>query len=162
MRAVRAKDNKSTELRLRMALVQAGVCGWSLHAKYLPGRPDFCFRSNKLAVFVDGCFWHGCPACGHLPRVRAEFWRAKIERNRERDKRTRMELQSLGFRVIRFWEHELQVSLKECVRMVSNELTETATRPKHRNQLRAGADDGLQASPPAHGTTTKIPRLKVR
>jgi DNA mismatch endonuclease Vsr len=130
MGAVSSKNNKSTELRLRMALVHTGLRGWILHAKHLPGRPDFFFNSNRLAIFVDGCFWHGCPACGHFPKVHAAFWRAKIERNRERDEHANRELESNGFRVMRFWEHELRTDLKECVRRVSNMLRGTIVRPK--------------------------------
>lgn len=133
MSAVRGKGNKTTELRLRMAFVKAGLSGWTLHAKYLPGRPDFCFRSAKLLVFVDGCFWHGCPACGHVPKVRGKFWDAKIRRNRERDKNITEDLRSFGFRVIRFWEHDLRISLNECVRRIYNGLSQTARQPKSKD-----------------------------
>lgn len=90
-----------------MALVRAGISGWVLHAKDLPGKPDFFFPTMNVAVFVDGCFWHGCPKCGHIPRTRAEFWAAKIQRNRERDLQMSALLRRQKIRVLRIWEHEL-------------------------------------------------------
>lgn len=108
MSAIRGKHNQSTELRLRMALVKAGVRGWRLHIEELPGRPDFYFEGAKLAVFVDGCYWHGCPKCGHIPKTRTAFWKAKIKRNQERDKIKNLELRKLGTKSLRIWEHELK------------------------------------------------------
>jgi DNA mismatch endonuclease, patch repair protein len=106
MGAVRSRGNRTTEQRLRMTLIRARVSGWKLH-KDLPGRPDFYFASAKLALFVDGCFWHGCEICGHTPKSRREFWKAKIQRNRERDIRVVAELRHLGITAYRIWEHEL-------------------------------------------------------
>lgn len=112
--SVRGRNNKTTELRLRLALVRAGVRGWQLHAPIV-GNPDFLFRDNRIAVFVDGCFWHGCPLCGHIPKNNALFWRAKIMRNAERDRRNTLRLRAHNFRVIRFWEHELTNDIDDCV-----------------------------------------------
>lgn len=67
MAAIRGKHNRTTELRLKMALIRRGIKGWKLHASELPGKPDFYFKNKRLAVFVDGCYWHGCPRCGHIP-----------------------------------------------------------------------------------------------
>lgn len=108
MSAVRGKNNKSTERRLRMELVRRGIRGWTLHASALPGKPDFWFPSVGLAVFVDGCFWHGCPLCGHIPRTNRDFWAAKIARNHERDSKVNTLLRGLGVRALRFWECELR------------------------------------------------------
>lgn len=108
MSAIRGKHNRSTELRLRMALVKAGVSGWTLHPDELPGRPDFYFEKVKLAIFVDGCYWHGCPKCGHIPKTRTAFWKAKIKRTQERDKIKQLELRKLGTKSLRIWEHELK------------------------------------------------------
>jgi DNA mismatch endonuclease (patch repair protein) len=71
-------------------------------------KPDFVFRSQRLAVFVDGCFWHGCPVHGTQPRHNAKFWRDKIARNRTRDRLVTRTLRARGWRVIRIWEHELK------------------------------------------------------
>jgi DNA mismatch endonuclease (patch repair protein) len=71
-------------------------------------RPDFVFTARRLAVFVDGCFWHGCPRHGTRPRGNAAFWRAKFRRNRERDRRDTRNLRRAGWKVLRLWEHELK------------------------------------------------------
>jgi DNA mismatch endonuclease (patch repair protein) len=121
MQAVRGTGNRTTERRLRLGLVRAGAKGWKVRPVGLAGKPDFFFASRKLAVFVDGCFWHGCPRCGHLPRSNSAFWKAKIERNRERDKRTSANLREQGISVVRFWEHELQNQLEKCIEKISGQ-----------------------------------------
>jgi DNA mismatch endonuclease (patch repair protein) len=119
MSSIRGKSNKSTEGILRMALVRAGMKGWQLHAN-LPGRPDFYFPSSRTAIFVDGCFWHGCARCGHVPKTNRPFWAAKIARNRQRDRRNRRILVHEQISVLRFWEHDLRQSLARCVRIVQS------------------------------------------
>lgn len=69
-------------------------------------RPDIVFSAARVAVFVDGCFWHRCPEHGTDPRANATWWREKLDRNVERDRRTDAHLQELGWRVVRVWEHE--------------------------------------------------------
>ncbi|MFB3918357.1 MAG: very short patch repair endonuclease [Terriglobales bacterium] len=108
MSSIRGKGNKTTEVTLRLALVRAGISGWRLHAQDVPGRPDFFFPAQRLAVFVDGCFWHGCPKCGHAPSTRREFWQAKIKRNRQRDHKTKWALHADSIRTLRVWEHSLR------------------------------------------------------
>lgn len=108
MSAIRGKNNKSTELPLKMAFVRSGVKGWVLHPTTICGKPDFYFRTRRLAVFVDGCFWHGCPKCGHIPKTRTPFWTAKIDRNRQRDRITGKILAADGIRALRIWEHSLR------------------------------------------------------
>jgi len=108
MRAVRSKDNRSTERCLRLALVRAGVSGWKFHPPSIVGNPDFLFSEERLAVFVDGCFWHGCSICGHLPRKNSAYWAMKIQRNQMRDRKTTRRLRGAGFTVYRIWEHEIQ------------------------------------------------------
>lgn len=115
MSAIRSKNARSTELCLRMLLVRSGIKGWQLHANKLPGNPDFYFKEEKLAVFVDGCYWHGCPKCGHIPKTRTEFWKAKIDRNKERDRKNNKELKNIGIRSLRIWEHELKKNTVEKV-----------------------------------------------
>jgi DNA mismatch endonuclease (patch repair protein) len=70
-------------------------------------RPDFSFPKLKLAVFVDGCFWHGCKMCYRQPKSRKGFWGAKVLRNLERDRFQSRHLKRIGWRVLRIWEHEL-------------------------------------------------------
>ena len=108
MSAIRGKNNRTTEVCLKMAFIRRGLKGWKLHAKELPGNPDFYFKKKNLAVFVDGCYWHGCPKCGHIPKTRSQFWKAKIRRNQERDRQKKIELEKKGISVIRIWEHELK------------------------------------------------------
>ncbi len=110
MSAIKGMNNKTTELCFRMMLARNGVKGWKMNYKSIVGKPDFFFEDRKLAVFIDGCYWHGCPTCGHIPKKHSEFWKAKIKRNQERDKRVTRENEDNGIKVIRFWEHELKSS----------------------------------------------------
>lgn len=121
MQAVRGRGNRTTEKRLRFALVRAKVRGWTLGSN-LPGRPDFFFPDACVVVFVDGCFWHGCPKCGHVPKTNADFWAAKIQRNRDRDRATSEQLAQDGYQVLRFWEHELREDLAACVERIRKTL----------------------------------------
>jgi len=115
MRAVRGHGNKTTEVRFRLALVRAGISGWKVRPRAILNNPDFYFPDRKLVVFLDGCFWHGCPRCGHIPKTRGGFWRAKIARNKERDRQAREKLRAKGFRVLRYWEHQLNESPHDCI-----------------------------------------------
>lgn len=109
MAKVRGKGNRSTEMKVELALVDAGVEGWEKHSREILGKPDFYFPDHRLAVFVDGCFWHACPVCQRrVPASRAEFWRNKIDENRRRDNRQRRKLRRQGYHVMRVWEHELK------------------------------------------------------
>ena len=104
MSRIRKTDSKP-EVALRKALWAAGVRGWRLRAK-LPGTPDVVFSRARLVVFVDGCFWHGCPQHATWPKQNAEFWRAKIVANQARDRDTDKRLRAEGWKVIRVWAHE--------------------------------------------------------
>lgn len=109
--------NTSPERLLRSALWQAGM-RYRLNHKVPVGRPDIVFPSPKVAVFVDGCFWHGCPAHYSRPRSRKEFWSKKLLANVERDSRLTLGLESLGWIVVRIWEHETFTELDEMVETV--------------------------------------------
>lgn len=93
MSRVKAKDTKP-EMRLRRALWAKGL-RYRKHAK-LPGKPDIVFPSRRLAVFIDGCFWHACPEHGSIPKTNKEFWKKKIYRTVERDQENVAALESLG------------------------------------------------------------------
>ena len=108
MSAIRGKNNKTTDRRLRMALIRHGIRGWSANPKNVSGSPDIYFPRKATAIFVDGCFWHGCPMCGHIPKTRTSFWATKIRRNKERDRKTNHELKSRLIKVVRIWEHQLR------------------------------------------------------
>jgi DNA mismatch endonuclease (patch repair protein) len=118
MAAIRGKGNKSTERRLQMALVRNAIGGFVLHPMGVAGKPDFYFMKKHLAVFVDGCFWHGCRRCGHIPKSNSSFWAQKIQRNRQRDRRIQHVLAAKGIQVLRFWEHQLAEELDACVSRV--------------------------------------------
>lgn len=107
MARVRSQRNRSTEWRLRSALARAGIRGWTLNVGDVPGRPDFAFPARRLAIFVDGCFWHGCPACKRVPSSNVEYWSPKIARNRKRDRTVSASLKKDGWKVLRIWEHQL-------------------------------------------------------
>ena len=109
MARIRCTGNRDTELRLIQTLRADGITGWR-RGSQLPGKPDFVFSKLKTAVFVDGCFWHGCPRHATKPKTRAAFWAAKLNGNRARDRKVNRLLRAKGWRVIRIWEHELKRS----------------------------------------------------
>ena len=106
MSKIRSRGNRGTELALVIFFRNHGIIGWRRHRAVF-GRPDFVFPKLKLAVFVDGCFWHACPKHISLPVGNRAFWKAKLEANRRRDRLVTRELRSRGWRVLRIWEHEL-------------------------------------------------------
>lgn len=106
MSRVRGRGNASTELRMVALLREHGLRGWRRHAP-IAERPDFVFPRERVAVFVDGCFWHGCPRCFRMPETNRDYWERKIGRNIARDKRYTLTLRRRGWRVIRVWEHSL-------------------------------------------------------
>jgi DNA mismatch endonuclease (patch repair protein) len=103
MAQVRSAGNRSTERRLLAVLRQQGITGWR-RSFPLFGKPDFTFPRGKVAVFVDGCFWHGHPRRCRIPKSNRAYWLKKIARNVERDKLVTRTLEKKGWRVIRIWE----------------------------------------------------------
>jgi DNA mismatch endonuclease (patch repair protein) len=122
MRAIRSNANATTERRLVSMLLRARLGGWRLRAKELPGTPDFVFPQSRVVVFVDGCFFHGCPRCGHIPKTNRAYWRAKISRNRKRDRQMSRELRAAGYSVIRIRECELRKRPASCLKKISQRL----------------------------------------
>jgi DNA mismatch endonuclease (patch repair protein) len=107
MRSVKSKKT-GPERRLRAMLIGAGFIGWRINPEGIDGKPDFAFPDNKIAIFVDGCFWHGCPICKRtLPETNKAYWEKKINRNAQRDQEYTEKLQKAGWRVLRIWEHQL-------------------------------------------------------
>ena len=106
MSKIRGSGNKSTELALIKIFRENGITGWRRNYP-LFGKPDFVFPEYGVAVFVDGCFWHGCPRHGNIPKNNREFWRNKIEGNKKRDRRVSRKLRSEGWLVCRIWECRL-------------------------------------------------------
>ncbi len=107
MSRIRSTGNKSTELRMIQLFRSTGIKGWRRHWP-VTGRPDFAFPSVKIAVFVDGCFWHGHTCRIVVPKHNADYWKAKIQTNRKRDRRVVQLLRSKGWSVYRFWECSLK------------------------------------------------------
>lgn len=112
MAAIRGKGNRSTERSFAAMLRCRGIRGWTIRPDGVAGRPDFYFPARRLAVFVDGCFWHGCRKCYRAPRQNAKFWADKVLRNRGRDKKVRRLLLKEKVGVIRIWEHDLEEKSK--------------------------------------------------
>jgi DNA mismatch endonuclease, patch repair protein len=120
MAAIRSKDTKP-ELRLRAALRAVGATGYRLHRKELPGRPDLAFTRWRVAVFVDGAFWHGHPE--HFnPETASDYWRTKMERNQARDRQADESLSVSGWTVLRFWDFQVQDEIETVVATVLSAL----------------------------------------
>ena len=118
MAAIRSEGNKATELRLVTILRAHAIIGW--RRRYpLIGRPDFVFLKQKVAIFVDGCFWHGCPWHYRSPRVRPEYWHPKLVRNKSRDRQISLHLRRRGWTVLRLWEHQLNDEAKVAQRIAA-------------------------------------------
>jgi len=107
MSRVRSTGNKSTEAVFVSLLRTARISGWRRHLDLL-GRPDFTFRTERLVVFIDGCFWHGCRRCKKIPHANEKFWSQKMAYNRQRASAVNRGLRSQGWVVYRVWEHELK------------------------------------------------------
>ena len=108
--------NTKPELILRKALWNSRVRGYRLHWKRVPGSPDIAFPGKKVAVFVNGCFWHRCPHCNPpMPKSNSDFWKNKFEENKERDKRKIKKLEEMGWNVIVVWECQLKNDVEKMV-----------------------------------------------
>ena len=127
MSRIRGTGNKATELRLIQIFRTNGITGWKRGCSLAltprssksqgtsskarstgKVKPDFVFPKPKTAVFVDGCFWHGCPMHATWPKTNAAFWRKKIRRNQERDREVGRALRKIGWKVLRIWQHALR------------------------------------------------------
>ena len=108
MSSNKAKNTKP-ELTLRKALFANGIRGYRLNWKNAPGTPDIAFPGKKIAIFVNGCYWHRCPLCDlPLPKTNIKFWKNKFENNIDRDERKTKELCDIGWKVITIWECEIE------------------------------------------------------
>ena len=106
MSRIKSRGNKKTELALIHFFRRTKIIGWRRNQKVF-GKPDFIFPKIKMAVFVDGCFCHGCPKHGTQPSGNRTFWKNKFARNQTRDRLVNQTLRRAGWRVLRIWEHEL-------------------------------------------------------
>lgn len=117
MSRIRSRDTKP-ELVLRRALFQRGL-RFRVRTT-LKGKPDVVFTRARLSIFVDGCFWHGCPEHGTNPKSNSSYWDAKLARNRERDAEVTAALEAEGWEVVRYWDHDI----RNDVDRVTNEIVD--------------------------------------
>lgn len=126
MARVRGRGNATTEVRFARLLRQSQLSGWRRNQP-VTGRPDFIWRASRVAVFIDGCFWHGHD-CGRklTPKTNAGLWRSKILGNKERDRRTTRLLKREGWRVCRIWECELARAPNVAIRRLRSVLVRSS------------------------------------
>lgn len=122
MRSNKSKNTKP-EVLFRKALWKAGIRGYRLHWKKAPGKPDIAFPGKRIAIFLNGCFWHRCPKCQlGLPKHNSDFWQAKFARNVERDQEKVKALKNENWTVLVIWECELKEDISAQVEQVNQSL----------------------------------------
>lgn len=122
MSSIKAKNTKP-EIIIRKELVRSNLIGYRIHNKKIPGRPDISYSNKRLAIFINGCFWHRCPRCKPpFPKTHKFFWFKKFYKNIKRDKMKRKQLNNLGWSVITLWECEINENTKKCVEVIKTYL----------------------------------------
>jgi DNA mismatch endonuclease, patch repair protein len=116
------------EIALRKYLWRKGWRGYRINFKGLPGKPDIAYNSKKVAIFVDGCFWHKCPRCYTEPKSNKHYWIPKIQRNIDRDLQNNMALKIQGWTVLRIWEHEIEENIDKCAEKIIDVLKDSAQK----------------------------------
>jgi DNA mismatch endonuclease (patch repair protein) len=130
MRANRPSST-SAEIRFGDALKSVGISGYSRNLSTPAGRIDICFRRELVAVLVHGCFWHRCRVCQlPIPKSHREFWLAKFRRNRARDRRQKLTLEGLGWRVEEVWEHEIEQNALPRARRIGRVIASRRSRQR--------------------------------
>lgn len=120
MQGNRSKNTKP-ELLVRKVLWETGLRGYRLHRKDVPGKPDIVFYGRKIAIFINGCFWHRCPHCNpSMPKSNIDFWENKFKNNVARDTRNQQKLNEMGWKIFILWECQLSTKLYELVRLLKN------------------------------------------
>jgi DNA mismatch endonuclease (patch repair protein) len=116
--------NTKPEIALRTALWHAGHRGYRKNVTRLPGKPDIVFGRQRVAIFIQGCFWHGCPNCTRnlTPKTNALYWATKISQNKARDERNAHALEAAGYRVLVVWECDLKSNVQSVVARISDTL----------------------------------------
>ncbi|NDJ91460.1 very short patch repair endonuclease [Mycolicibacter kumamotonensis] len=128
MAAIRSANTKP-ELAMRAALRQAGATGYRLHRKDIPGRPDVAFIRWRVAVFVDGVFWHGHPDHWNPEKAASDYWRTKIARNIQRDRAADAALTEQGWTIVRVWDEDVKADVDSCVLLVTHALRTSGWTP---------------------------------
>jgi len=120
MSRINCRDTKP-EILLRKLLYDEGARGYRVNYR-LKGKPDIVFPKQKIVVFVDGCFWHKCPRCFQKPATNKMFWRDKINGNVKRDREINATFKESGWKVMRFWEHDIRKNVKKCCAKILHEV----------------------------------------
>lgn len=120
MRAVRSNNSKM-EVAFRRLLFSKGI-RYRKNVSDLPGKPDIAIKNKKLVIFLDSCFWHGCPQHLRRPQSNQDYWNRKVEINIERDQKINSEYKKLKWKILRFWEHEIKNNAGECINTLLKEL----------------------------------------
>lgn len=118
MSRIRSYGNEATEQRFVRLLRASGSRGWRRNVR-LAGKPDLVFGKERVAVFLDGCFWHACPRCYVAPKSNRRYWREKIAGNAARDRRVTAQLRRGGWRVVRIWQHQIRLKPAVALRRVA-------------------------------------------
>jgi DNA mismatch endonuclease (patch repair protein) len=127
MARIRARGNATTERNLTQAFRRLKIVGWRRHLATF-GRPDFTFRKQRVVVFVDGCFWHGCPKHGRNPKSNTAYWLPKLARNRTRDSLVSRHYRARGWKVLRLWEHDAESAPLRCACRIAAALNRDASK----------------------------------
>jgi len=120
MSSIRCKDTKP-ELTIRKILWSHGI-RYRIHDSDIIGKPDISFKKRKLAIFIDGCFWHACKKCYNEPKTNILFWRKKILGNKLRRKSVRKKLRMDGWKILQFWEHDIKIDSNKIVKEIEKNL----------------------------------------
>ena len=121
MSRIRGTGNLGTELRLIQLLRQAKLTGWRRNVG-LPGKPDFIFADAGIALFTDGCFWHGCPRCYRAPKQNRTYWEDKLVKNKRRDRRVNRQLRVMGWSVARIRECDIERFPRSVIKKIERKL----------------------------------------
>lgn len=126
MRSNKSHGNLSTELTLARLMRANRISGWRRRV-LITGRPDFVFKQQQVALFIDGCYWHGCK-CRRLPKKNRRYWQEKFETNQARDKRVTRQLRAESWNVLRFWEHQIKKEPDRIVMRIAKALASVSNR----------------------------------
>lgn len=119
MSSIRGKNTKP-EMMLRKALWANGLRGYRLHWRKVAGCPDISYPGRRVAIFVNGCFWHRCPYCKlPIPKTHRDYWQKKLRKNSERDKKKKKELENINWEVFTFWECQIKKELPVVMKTLS-------------------------------------------
>ena len=117
-------ENTTPEITMRKALRELGLVGYRLHWKKVSGKPDIAYPSKKIAIFVNGCFWHRCPYCKNpYPKTNRPFWKKKFNNNIKRDKLKTRLLRKNGWKVFTFWECQIKKNAEKCAIKIKNQIS---------------------------------------